>query len=311
MQLGFSKLGLARLSSQLPSNHSREVIAGGNLGTAQTIRRMRDLVTNGKRDFRVRKQLGSIISRCPSKDYYCYGKAAYEFCRDQIRYVFDPNGVELIEAPYQIFQSGVADCDSIVVLLATLGEQLGFQCEFVTVRADKLRPNEFSHVYVQMKIPGHGWVAADPTMPNQQFGWRPGEGMPVKTWPASNDSPEIHDGDTMMGMGQNVVPGVQQTPGVMVSPDWNWRGEPVLVTVSPEELELDPLHQSTRQSEIGTGSDFYVAKDVGMFGMSGMNDVDEAEIVAVNEREKKDNERKVLWVSLGLAFVALYLARKK
>lgn len=305
MQLGFATLGLARLSSRLPSDHSREFIANGNLGTAQTIRRMADLVSQGKRDFRVRKKLKDIISRCSPKDYFCYAKAAHEFCRDQIRYVFDPNGVELIEAPYQILESGVADCDSIVVLMATLCEQMGFRCEFVTVQADASRPKEFTHVYVQVSVPGRGWVGSDPTMPDKPFGWRPGADMPIKTWPASNDPPEPHGDPNMLGMD---VPGVQKSPGVMVGPKWNWRNEVSLVTATPEAMELAPF-KGPSPMEPDHGS-FYVVHNAPMSPLSGFNAADESAIVAVNEMDRLDAKSKA-WMGAAVALGVLFLVMKK
>lgn len=195
---GFS---LASLPAKLPAGHQRQMISSGPAGTAQTIRRMAGLVTHGKRDFRIRTLAGQIIQNCQQKDYPCYGKSLYEWCRDQIKYVWDPNGVELIEEPWKIVESGVADCDSNVVLLASLAESCGFPCKFVTIKSDPSNPNEYTHVYLRMKVPPMGWVAADPTMHDKSFGWEPPDTFVKTEWNASDDPPESDPND-----GVNIPP---------------------------------------------------------------------------------------------------------
>lgn len=196
---GFS---LASLPAKLPAGHVRQMISSGPAGTAQTIRRMAGLVTHGKRDFRIRTLAGQIIKNCQQKDYPCYGKSLYEWCRDQIKYVWDPNGVELIEEPWKIVESGVADCDSIVVLLASLAESCGFPCKFVTIKSDPMNPNEYTHVYLKMKVPPMGWVAADPTMHEKSFGWEPPDSFVKTEWNASDDPPEGGDPNDGMNIPQ-------------------------------------------------------------------------------------------------------------
>jgi hypothetical protein len=191
--------GLTPLSGSLPQDHRRYYILPGPMGTSQTIQRMRKVVsstlesmrkgvTKGKRVFEIRRIIGEIIAPCATKDYYCYAKALYEYCRDRIKYTFDPVGVELVESPERILlESRIADCDSIVTVLATLYEAIGFPARFVTVRADPMRPDDYSHVFLEVNLPRHGWVAADPTMPDKQFGWAPDPKFPRKNWPASLD----------------------------------------------------------------------------------------------------------------------------
>lgn len=258
-------LGLVHLRSNPSGMAERRWIAGGNLGTAQTISKMQELVSVGKRDKRFRKLIGELVRNCPPKDYYCYAEQAFLFCRDRIKYVYDPNGFELLEHPWTIIETGIADCDSIVMLLATLCEDMGFPCRFVTIKADTARPDEFSHVFLEVKIPKRGWVGADATQPQHPFGWQPGMEFPRKTWPASLDkSEDAGDTDKMSGLsGMNGVglsgtmaevgwfgrihglgyeiPGVEDTAGVIVEKPYEFRNEPALITATPEHLELQPL----------------------------------------------------------------------
>ena len=232
--------GLSTLPSRLPSDHQRVNISTGITGTAQTIRKMKSLVTHGKRDFRIRKLAIKLVKNCPHKDYSCFAQACYDYCTTQIRYVFDPNGVELLESPWKIVEAGGADCDSIVILLASLLESVGLACEFVTIKADTNRPNEFSHVYLECKIPKQGWVALDATMPENGFGWKPAPTFPRKRWAASKDGAEIHDGDKMAGLGAD-IPHLENTPGLVVGSEWNFRMESAIVTEDPAAMELAPM----------------------------------------------------------------------
>jgi hypothetical protein len=219
---------------------------------------MRDLVTLGKRDFRVRKVLGKIVRDCPSKDYLCYAKAIHAFCRDQIRYVFDPQNVELVESPWSILESGVADCDSICVLAATFYEQAGFPTRFVTIKADGKKPDTFSHVFVEVKIPGKGWNGSDCTQPGRDFGWSPPESYPRKNWPGSKDAKEDHEGDEMAGL-RDYIPGRQYGRGFQAGSEWNFRDEPAsLALVSEEDLEVAPLHEG-KLPNVNMESDFFFA----------------------------------------------------
>jgi hypothetical protein len=240
---------------------------------------MRDLVTEGKRDFRIRKLLAKIIKSCSPKDYSCYAESVFNYCQNNIKYVFDPNGVELIEAPWKVVESGIADCDSIVVLLASLLENAGLACRFVTIKADKLRSDEFSHVFLECKVPGRGWVPMDATMHDRPFGWSPDQNFPRKNWPASRDEPEAREGegDEMSGYSpsrlsgmsylnqvpaydSDSIPGVEDTVGVHVGHKWAWRMEPMAVHGTPEELELSALRRGTGPEEMPTQS-FFIRDD--------------------------------------------------
>jgi hypothetical protein len=188
---------LSTLCKPLPSTHERRWIPHGTMGTAETIDAMQNMVDVGKREQRVRELAGKLISQCPKKDYFCYAKAIFDFCQTKIQYAFDPVGVEWVENPTRVLDAGMADCDSICVTFASLCETIGLPCRFVTVKADSERPDEFSHVFCEVKIPKRGWLGADPTMP-QQFGWKP-EGYRRQEWPASKDAPEEH-GNGVSGM---------------------------------------------------------------------------------------------------------------
>ena len=242
----FDTIALPSTSAPLRPKHERSTILGGSLGTAQTIARMQALVAHGKRDITLRRALGQILaggpvggftekekdgreytlplnswrrSPCPPKDHYCYAQQIFHFCRDGIRYVYDPHGVELLERPVRILLTGIADCDSICVLFASLCEAAGMPTRFLTVKADRLRPNEYSHVLCEVNVPRRGWIAADCTQTAAPFGWRPPLNFPAKSWPASAETLLDAGADMFSGFGEGPVPGVRyagpftQVPG--------------------------------------------------------------------------------------------------
>jgi hypothetical protein len=185
---------LSEISSPLSSQHSRVLIKDGEAGTAETIRLMQQIVAKGKRDNAVREVVGKILSGeipglplCTQKDYRCYAEAIFLYCRDQIKYAYDPHLVEYLEHPAVLLKNKIGDCDSKCILMASMFEQIGFQTQFATVKADPQRPQEFSHVYCRVQIPRKGWYAVDATMPGKPFGWEPPEFFGRKYWHGSTD----------------------------------------------------------------------------------------------------------------------------
>jgi len=244
---------------------------------------MRDLVTKYKREKAVRKFVGQMVRQCPQKDYLCYAQKTFEYCRDKIHYVFDPNGVELIERPGVILEeTGVADCDSIVVTLASVLESMGMRCEFVTIKADTNNPDLYTHVYLRCFVPKRGWVSMDATMHDKPFGWAPPGNWPKQMWAASNDAPELHGGDQMAGLDMledddvnesrvNTVfsetpydiPGVEATVGVAVGHKWQWQQQrDALIVSTPEQIELETMQRRSRPEPSGVSApEFFIRDD--------------------------------------------------
>lgn len=250
-------LGLVSLPSELPATHERRSIAGGNFGIAQTISEMQKLVSHGKRDFRIRSLAIQLTQSCTPKNYVCYAKQCFLYCRDQIKYVWDPNGVELIENPWRIVESGGADCDSIVVLLASLLESIGFHCEFVTVAANESDPFQYSHVFLRAHAPPYGWIDMDPTMPNKSFGWGPSKKFKRKTWNASKDAPEAHGDEKMNGLsGMGNAPGTEATVGAKPGSVWSWRTEAFPIETTPHDIETNLISDQTMPDIGGRREEF-------------------------------------------------------
>jgi len=265
------------IAAGLPKSHQRKSIPSGNAGTAQTIAGMQMLVGKGKRDQRVRQLAIRLASQCKKKDYACYAQKCYEFCRDKIQYVYDPVNVEYVEHPRKLLEAGGGDCDSVCVLLASMLEGIGLPCRYITIKADPSKPNEFSHVYLQVGLPRKGggvrdWKGMDVTMePRVPFGWEPPKRFPRKAWPASTD-PMQEEGDaSVMGLAEGPIPGVVDLDRNVQGPSADYRqidyagGQPSGQTPGMGDLALVD-DTSIGIPDQGTISTIYSVADGSMYG---------------------------------------------
>lgn len=95
------------------------------------------------------------------KDYEGEARRLHAFVRDQVRYVKDTNGVELLHDPVTLLQIGAGDCDDKAILLAALLESIGHTARF---RAVAFEPEAWAHVWVQDWLGGR-WLDLEPTEP--------------------------------------------------------------------------------------------------------------------------------------------------
>ncbi len=184
---------LSPIGCPLPRGTTRHIISGGATGTAQTIAMMQKLVNAGKRNNEIRVLCGQILNpkngpKAESKNYFQYADWLYRWVRSNILYAYDPANVEYIEAPEKILRNRIADCDSMDILLCSMFEHVGLTSQFVTIKADASRPEEFTHVFTRVLIPKMGWVCADPIMPDKWFGWEPPFPNGKRYWAATSDA---------------------------------------------------------------------------------------------------------------------------
>lgn len=179
-----------------------EKLVRGIKGTSDTIAKMHKLVAIGKLDPTIQKIATWIRLQVP-QDYRGSSRATVDAVfrwlkRHQV-FQRDPFQIEKIEHPLESMRPVieartmgayrgrglvVGDCDTLsAVYLASLLGALGFNYAFETVKVDKGRPDEFSHVYLAVRI-GNEWYPLDPST----RGFAPGERPPVppdriKRWP--------------------------------------------------------------------------------------------------------------------------------
>jgi hypothetical protein len=156
-------------------------------GTAQTIAAMQELVSGieGKRHVAIHEAARQLAQACPgSKNYLCQAKMIFGFVAGRIKFVRDPYGIETVQSPIRTLQYAAGDCDDFSILFNALTESAGLRTWFKTIKGDPSAPDEFSHVYAVVEIPGIGQVPADCTQAGAELGWEP-QGYPAQLWPGS------------------------------------------------------------------------------------------------------------------------------
>jgi transglutaminase-like putative cysteine protease len=157
----------------------------GYRGTEETIRRMHVLAQGGKTDLSIQKVADMVISKsgCANRDYKCKAQAIYSFVKSYVRFERDPFGVEMVQEPIVTLNRKAGDCDDHAILIGALYGSVGFPYAFRTVKADRVRPDEFSHVFAVVYLPGKGWIGADTSVDAAFLGWEPPKRYEGKTWP--------------------------------------------------------------------------------------------------------------------------------
>lgn len=145
-------------------------IPDGRAGTVATLKQMRQLTRDAIRapNQQVRTLAQRLVEFLPSRSYAREVHRLHQFVRDEIRYVRDPVGVELVSTPTRTLETRQGDCDDKSVLLAALLESIGHPARF---KAVALHGGPLSHVYVETKI-GESWVPLE-TIIDRPMGWFP------------------------------------------------------------------------------------------------------------------------------------------
>ena len=158
-----------RLAPQVPFSVSAVPASLGSAGVAQTMREMRRLIDEGKRDAGIIATAHTVIFTQPEKLEAAEACSLFEFVRDHIRYVRDVVGHETLASARITLARQAGDCDDQTVLLGAMLEAVGYPVRLVVAAYDG--PGVWAHVYLQVWAEGR-WIDCDPTE-RQAFGWAP------------------------------------------------------------------------------------------------------------------------------------------
>lgn len=125
----------------------------------------------------------ALATTAPPKNYYLQLKAIYNDVIKNWRYVKDPYQVETLATdPGALFNlvlgnnggagkgKGAGDCDDITAALGALLRAIGFPIRIVT-SSPPGRPGQYSHVFIQARLPIRGWITVDPVLhPSKPMG---------------------------------------------------------------------------------------------------------------------------------------------
>lgn len=151
-------------------------LSNGDRGIFQTIRTMRDYVSQFKTDPVIRGAAIAAVFHAPEKSDVSECENLFLYVRDNIRYVRDVYGVETLALPVITLHTRQGDCDDKACLLAAMYEAIGYATRFVVTGYTD--PRVFEHVYLQVFC-CNKWFNADPTE-NEPFDWAPPN--PVKIY---------------------------------------------------------------------------------------------------------------------------------
>jgi hypothetical protein len=159
-------------SSELP-RISLESIPKGYLGTRKTLQHIQGLIRQGVKDFYVRQRAIDILFEkgIKAKDYLGEINALFLWVQQNIRYTKDPIRLEVLHSAKRILELRAGDCDDMTILLGAMLESIGHPVRLVIVGPTPIRPNLFSHIYLEVFYKGQ-WIPLDATMP-YPMGWAP------------------------------------------------------------------------------------------------------------------------------------------
>lgn len=168
------------------------ILRDGDPGTAQTIRLIRQLVTEGIRDPRVRRSAVEILHAAGTQahDELAEVQAIYNWVLSNIRFTKDMVDREILQPAADILTTRAGDCDDInAILLPSLLGAIGYAARAVTIKANPEDPDSFSHVLVKIYLPASGqWVVLDAARPGAAWGVMPERYWAVEEWPLTESA---------------------------------------------------------------------------------------------------------------------------
>lgn len=171
----------------------------GDAGVAQTIRAMRRLIDQGKKDPKVHEAAARIItsSAVPAYDWGGEIRAIYNWVLGNIRFTRDVYGKETLHAAPEILRLGIGDCDDFTILICSLLGTIGHKTRILTISKPEDERN-FSHVFPQVFVNGQ-WLTLDAARRNAAIGRNPENVERVRIWDTASDN--FVDVEGLSGMG--------------------------------------------------------------------------------------------------------------
>ena len=186
--------------------------------TSSTIRRMYQLIEQGKVDPKFQELVYSITKGLAGKDYRGELSRIFNWMKKHIRYTRDPYGVEMVQDVWATLKRERADCDDFTIILGAAVETMGAPVRIVTVSTRQDR--EPVHVYPEAFIAGR-WTPIDATVAASYPGWKPSQGITDRiTWTRKDVGIHGYDEANVEGLGMAELPWkgtmipVNLTPGV-------------------------------------------------------------------------------------------------
>lgn len=121
-------------------------ISDGDLGIAQTIKAINDLVNKYSVDWEIISLARNITHEVEARDKLGDADALFYWVKQNIKYVNDPIEAELLQNPKVTLQEKAGDCDDLVILLGSFNKAIGNDIAFVTISLPGEK--DFCHIYI-------------------------------------------------------------------------------------------------------------------------------------------------------------------
>lgn len=132
----------------------------GNEATRYTLKKMRELINQGKKSVKIRKLFSEMLSGIDGRNAAGVLSAVFHFVKNRIRYQKDIHEVETLQTPERTLELGFGDCDDQSILTASIIEAAGYPSRIVLVSNQP--SGIFHHVFIQ-GFDGVNWISMDTT----------------------------------------------------------------------------------------------------------------------------------------------------
>lgn len=167
------------MMTPLPSNPTPVHLRGIPDGYGGTVAVVREMITQALAaypDERVNRLAREVTIGCAPRDTACEASVLLKYMQQNFRYTNlpFPDGLQRLQTPSEtLFDAPIrsGECASLSCALAALQLSLGHVIRFRVGGRDASQPKSFEHVWLMTEIPGHGWVASDPSY-QHPLGWQ-------------------------------------------------------------------------------------------------------------------------------------------
>lgn len=146
--------------STAPTVARLQGISDGALGAQQTLVAMRQLVVDAVRE-PAQQMRDTALRIIGNAGFVGQVRAIQLWVQQHIRYIQDPQSLELVQTPQKTLQWQAGDCDDQSVLVASLLDSIGHPVQFMAMG---FKGGPLAHVVTRTKI-GPQWVAVETIRP--------------------------------------------------------------------------------------------------------------------------------------------------
>jgi len=125
-----------------------------------SVKKIGELIQEGGHDPLIRQVAIRITSNIPSKSPTQEIAAIYQWIRRNIRFRYDPTGMEWLQTASRTLKERAGDCDCLTILIGSLCQSIGHKTLTRTVGSSKYAPEHVSALVWDRKR----WISCDPVL---------------------------------------------------------------------------------------------------------------------------------------------------